>query len=93
MLPPVAPSPQGVLLLMKDGREFRLMTRSNRRAETELSGTSSDTRKGKPDTTRILEQEIECPRCHDSMTLYSEFDSLYYSCETCDFCLLTLKKT
>lgn len=39
-----------------------------------------------------LEQEIECPRCHDSMNLCSEFDSLYYSCESCDFCLFTLKR-
>ena len=24
-----------------------------------------------------IEQEIECPRCHDVMTLHSEFDRLY----------------
>ena len=23
-----------------------------------------------------IEQEIECPRCHDVMTLHSEFDSI-----------------
>jgi hypothetical protein len=40
----------------------------------------------------FLEHEIECPRCHDSMTLYSDFDSLYYVCEECDFCLYTIKK-
>lgn len=40
----------------------------------------------------ILENEIECPRCHDSMILFSEFDNLYYSCESCDFCLFTFKK-
>jgi late competence protein required for DNA uptake (superfamily II DNA/RNA helicase) len=39
-----------------------------------------------------LENEIECPRCHDDMTLCSEFDALYYFCEECDFCLFTLKK-
>ena len=93
MQPPVTPSPQGVLRLKKDGREIRPMNRSNRRAETELAGTGSDIPDGKLDTVRTLEHEIECPRCHDSMTLYSEFDSLYYSCETCDFCLFTLKKT
>ena len=31
-----------------------------------------------------IEQEIECPRCHDVMTLHSEFDSLGYLCEVCD---------
>ena len=41
----------------------------------------------------FLEQEIECPRCHDSMTLYSEFDNLYYVCEECDFYLYTIKKS
>jgi len=34
-----------------------------------------------------LEHEIECPRCHDIMTLYSGFDSLYYSCGECGFTL------
>ena len=39
-----------------------------------------------------LEHEVECPRCHDVMTLCSDFDSLYYFCEGCDFCLYTIKK-
>jgi|GraSoiStandDraft_17_1057272.scaffolds.fasta_scaffold250521_2 hypothetical protein len=34
-----------------------------------------------------LEQEIECPRCHDIMTLHSEFDRLGYYCEECSFSL------
>jgi len=34
-----------------------------------------------------IEQEIECPRCHDVMTLHSEFDRLGYFCEECDFTL------
>jgi hypothetical protein len=34
------------------------------------------------------EQEIECPRCHDVMTLHSEFDKLGYLCEECDFSLI-----
>jgi len=32
-------------------------------------------------------QEIECPRCHDVMTLHSEFDRLGYYCEECSFSL------
>ncbi|HYZ50852.1 MAG TPA: hypothetical protein VE593_08190 [Nitrososphaeraceae archaeon] len=39
-----------------------------------------------------LEHEIECPRCHDMMTLSAEFDSLYYTCECCDFSLYTIMK-
>jgi ribosomal protein S27AE len=34
-----------------------------------------------------IEQEIECPRCHDVMTLHSEFDRLRYFCEECSFSL------
>lgn len=34
-----------------------------------------------------IEHEIECPRCHDIMTLQSEFDRLGYVCEECDFLL------
>jgi len=34
-----------------------------------------------------IDQEIECPRCHDLMTLHSEFDSLAYYCEECSFSL------
>lgn len=41
---------------------------------------------------QFMEHEIECPRCHDSMDLCSDFDSLYYACSECDFCLYTIKK-
>ena len=34
-----------------------------------------------------IEEEIECPRCHDVMTLHSEFDRLGYLYEECDFLL------
>lgn len=42
--------------------------------------------------TEELEYEIECPRCHDLMTLTSEFDSLHYICGNCDFALYTINK-
>jgi len=35
--------------------------------------------------------EIECPRCHDIMTLQSEFDRLGDACEECDFLLCFIK--
>ena len=34
-----------------------------------------------------LDNEIECPRCHEIMELYSKFDELLYSCEICSFLL------
>jgi hypothetical protein len=36
---------------------------------------------------QLIEHEIECPRCHGSMELCSEYDNLYYVCKECDFCL------
>ena len=36
-----------------------------------------------------LENEIECPRCDDTMTLCSDFDFLAYKCEECDLPLYT----
>jgi len=35
-----------------------------------------------------IEQEIECPRCYDVMTLSSNFDSIGYDCHECDFLLV-----
>jgi uncharacterized protein (DUF983 family) len=43
--------------------------------------------KEEPVSNLSIEQEIECPRCHDVMTLYSEFDRLSYFCEECSFSL------
>jgi hypothetical protein len=34
-----------------------------------------------------LDNEIECPRCHEIMELKSSFDKLMYSCEACSFLL------
>jgi hypothetical protein len=34
-----------------------------------------------------IEQEIDCPRCHDTMALCSDFDRLGYVCEECNFLL------
>lgn len=35
-----------------------------------------------------LDIEIECPRCNEVMELYSDFDRLYYCCESCSLHLL-----
>lgn len=54
-------------------------------------GEKDEGREGE-DRAALLEQDIECPRCHDSMALCSDFDSLYYTCEACDFTLYTIKR-
>ena len=35
-----------------------------------------------------LEQEIECPRCYDIMSLSSDFSGLCYFCQECNLSLL-----
>jgi hypothetical protein len=35
-----------------------------------------------------VEQEIECPRCSDIMTLFSDFDKLGYICQECKLLLV-----
>jgi Zn finger protein HypA/HybF involved in hydrogenase expression len=39
-------------------------------------------------TLKNMEQEIECPRCNDIMTLSSNFDKLGYTCQECDLLLV-----
>jgi hypothetical protein len=39
-------------------------------------------------TMKDIEQEIECPRCSDTMTLSSDFDKLGYVCQECDLLLV-----
>jgi hypothetical protein len=39
-------------------------------------------------TLKSMEQEIECPRCYDIMTLSSSFDRLGYICQECDLLLV-----
>ena len=34
-----------------------------------------------------LDNEIECPLCHEFMELHSSFDKLMYSCDSCSFML------
>jgi hypothetical protein len=39
-------------------------------------------------TFKSMEQEIECPRCYNIMTLSSDFDKLGYICQECDLLLV-----
>jgi hypothetical protein len=39
-----------------------------------------------------VEQEIECPRCSDIMTLTSDFDKLGYVCQECESNLMLVMK-
>ena len=39
-------------------------------------------------TLKNMEQEIECPRCYNIMTLSSNVDRLGYVCQECDLLLV-----
>jgi formamidopyrimidine-DNA glycosylase len=36
----------------------------------------------------MIQQEIECPRCYDVMSLSSDFDRLIYFCQECQLSLV-----
>jgi hypothetical protein len=44
--------------------------------------------KNDDDKVKDMEQEIECPRCYNFMTLSSNFDRLGYICQECDLLLV-----
>jgi len=52
--------------------------------------TSIEEKQERNDTkaAKDIEQEIECPRCYNVMTLSSNFDSIRYVCHECDFLLV-----
>jgi Zn finger protein HypA/HybF involved in hydrogenase expression len=86
---PDTPSPFGVLDLKNNFQDIALM---EPKLEAEKVMAESTTVHEEEKQVEFLEHEIECPRCHDSMALCSDFDNLYYVCEECDFCLYTIKK-
>jgi hypothetical protein len=85
------PSLQGVAVLKKKYKLLHFMVEPALETEKVMPLNMSDTEE-QENPVPFLEDEIECPRCHDTMTLCSDFDSLYYVCEECDFCLYTIKK-
>jgi hypothetical protein len=52
--------------------------------EVELDSQAS----AEEQTTKDIEQEIECPRCYDVMVLSSDFDKLLYFCQDCGLSLV-----
>ena len=74
-----SPSPSGYSPYIRSGR---FILQCQKMLVTQLE---EDARQVIEEDTSV-EQEIECPRCHDIMTLHSEFDRLGYFCE-CNFSL------
>jgi acetyl-CoA carboxylase beta subunit len=55
---------------------------------TEAELESQEEHRNEGQLMKNTEQEIECPRCHDVMTLSSDFDKLLYVCQECDLLLI-----
>lgn len=60
--------------------------------EKVIAASATAVEKKEDQLNQFMEHEIECPRCHDNMELSSDFDSLFYVCKECDFCLYTIKR-
>jgi hypothetical protein len=94
LFPQVVPYGEGYLTKRSTNNMVsrRLLTRIS--ASNSLQYNQQDEKNEKQDSSIKIEVqfEIECPRCSDTMTLYSSFDSLYYFCEACDFYLYTRAK-
>jgi hypothetical protein len=55
---------------------------------TEVDLESQEEHRNEGQLMKNIEQEIECPRCYDVMTLSSDFDKLLYVCQECDLLLI-----
>jgi hypothetical protein len=61
---------------------------STKLQSSEIDGDLQKEEESEDQITKNIEQEIECPRCSDIMTLSSDFDKLGYICQECDLLLV-----
>ena len=54
----------------------------------ELEFESQESEEEEDALMKNMQQEIECPRCSEVMTLFSDFDKLLYFCQECELALL-----
>jgi hypothetical protein len=76
--------------LLLQQRQHQQEQRQQRQVDLNLLQYEKETEdnKGEKKMLQDLEQEIECPRCYDIMSLSSNFDSLCYFCQECNLSLL-----
>jgi hypothetical protein len=70
-----------VAVMSKSRSKSKLLT------EVEEKPTQHIIEKKEESNNLAVDQDIECPRSHDIMTLYSDFDRICYLCKECDFLL------
>ena len=56
--------------------------------ELEFESQNSEEEEEEDGLMKNMQQEIECPRCSEVMTLSSDFDKLLYFCQECELSLL-----
>jgi hypothetical protein len=71
------------ILLIPDTMSAELLS-----SEVNLDIQNEDENHDDDRTFKSMEQEIECPRCYNIMTLSSDFDKLGYICQECDLLLV-----
>jgi ribosomal protein S27AE len=59
---------------------FEFLTNLENDEDIEIAGSAKN-------EYSLIEQKIDCPRCHSIMALHLEFDLPGYFCEECDFAL------
>jgi hypothetical protein len=60
---------------------------STKLQSSEIDGDLQKEEENEEQITKNIDQEIECPRCSDIMTLSSDFDKLGYICQERDLLL------
>ena len=70
---------------MSKGKNRSKLLAEVQKEPSQRSEYITQTKDEKKNNNLDIEQKIECPRCHDIMTLSSQFDRLCYLCEECDF--------
>ena len=73
--------------MTNSGSKSKLLTQVQKEELSQQSKFIKQIKEEKNNNNLGIAHEIECPRCHDIMTLQSEFDRLGYVCEECDFLL------
>jgi hypothetical protein len=71
-----------------DNRTSECMSTGLLSSEVVLDMQNKDGNHDDDQTLKNMEQEIECPRSYDIMTLSSNFDLLGYICQECDLLLV-----
>jgi len=88
----IPPLPLVFQSILETNSHIAAMSKSRRRSKLLIEVEEKpqhiiETKEENSKSNLTIEQEIECPRCHDMMALCSNFDRLGYVCEECDFLL------